>query len=183
MLRAMQAALVANPGLESGPWLVRVVTEYMKLFPAEKAAIVDALDDTSHGVFVDAAAASLWREHYLAALRLDVGRLNREGLAAARKRWREQVLADPAVLLSRLGPEVPCELPAVKVRLAAFDEEAPVRFDVNTVQAGILRLIPGIGEAEIGALLGARTARPFTGGDDFQKRAGLKPASLAALKF
>jgi hypothetical protein len=183
ILRAIQAAFTANPGLESGPWLVRVVTEYMKLFPEEKAAIVEALDDTSHGVFVDPAAARLWREHYLAALRLDVGGLNREGLAEARRHWREQVLADPAVLLSRLGPEVPCELPAAKVRLVAFDEEAAVRFDVNTVQTGILRLIPGIGETEIDALLAARTGRPFSGRDDFQKRAGLKPASLAALKF
>jgi predicted nucleic acid-binding OB-fold protein len=104
-------------------------------------------------------------------------------LAEARRHWREQVLADPAVLLSRLGPEVPCELPAAKVRLVAFDEEAAVRFDVNTVQTGILRLIPGIGETEIDALLAARTGRPFSGRDDFQKRAGLKPASLAALKF
>jgi hypothetical protein len=183
MLRAIGAALTANPQPESGPWLARVAAEYMKLFPEEKAAIVDALDDTSHGVFVDPAAASLWREHYLAALRLDVGGLNLEGLAAARKRWREQVLADPAVLLSRLGPEVACELPSARVRLAAFDEEAAVGFDVNTVQTGILRLIPGIGEAEIGALLAARNAGPFTGRDDFQKRAGLRPESLAALKF
>jgi DNA uptake protein ComE-like DNA-binding protein len=58
-----------------------------------------------------------------------------------------------------------------------------VRFDVNTVQTGILRLIPGIGETEIDALLAARTGRPFSGRDDFQKRAGLKPASLEALKF
>jgi hypothetical protein len=183
MLRAIESAFTANPKPESGPWLLRVVTEYMKLFPEEKAAIVDALDDTSHGVFVDPGAASLWREHYLAALRLDVGGLNLKGLAAARKRWREQVLTDPAVLLSRLGPEVPCELPSVKVRLAAFDEETPVRFDVNTVQAGILRLIPGISEAEIGAWLAARNTKPFTGREDFQERAGLKPASAAALKF
>ncbi|MGA2120349.1 MAG: hypothetical protein ABSH56_37205 [Bryobacteraceae bacterium] len=162
MLSAIQAAFTLNPGLESGPWLLRVVTEYMKLFPEEKTEIVNALDDTSHGVFVDPAAARLWRGHYLSALRLDVVGLNRAGLAEARRRWREQVLADPAVLLSRLGPEVPCELPSAKVRLAAFDEEAAVRFDVNTVQSGILRLIPGIGEAEIDAVLAARTVMPFS---------------------
>ena len=183
MLRAMHAALTANPDLESGPWLVRVVTEYMKLFPEEKTAIVDALDDTSHGVFVDPGAASLWREHYLAALRLDLAGLNIQGLVSARKRWRDQVLADPAVLLSRVGPEIPCELPSTKVRLVAFEDETPVRFDINTVQAGILRLIPGIGEDETGAWLAARNAKPFTGRADFEHRAGLKAASLAALKF
>ncbi|MGP8246324.1 MAG: hypothetical protein ACLQVN_17620 [Bryobacteraceae bacterium] len=183
MLRAIGAAFTANPDLQSGPWLVRVVTAYMKLFPAEKAAIADALNDTSHGVFVDPGAASLWSEHYLAALRLDVKGMNLEGLDRARKRWREQVLADPAVLLSRLGPEIPCELASTKVRLVALDEEAAVRFDVNTVQAGILRMIPGIGEAEISAWLAARNTKPFTGQKDFEERAGLKPASLAALKF
>jgi hypothetical protein len=109
--------------------------------------------------------------------------LNIQGLVSARKRWRDQVLADPAVLLSRVGPEIPCELPSTKVRLVAFEDETPVRFDVNTVQAGILRLIPGIGEDEIGAWLAARNARPFTGREDFAQRAGLKAASLAALKF
>lgn len=183
MLRAMHAAFTANPGLDSAPWLLRAVTEYMKLFPEEKAAIVDALNDTSHGVFVEPAAASLWKEHYLAALRLDMGKMNTQGLTAARKRWREQVLSDPAVLFSRLGPEVPCELPAAKVRIAVFGEEMTVRFDINTVQPGILRLIPGIGESEIGAWLAARAAKPFAGREDFQARAGLRPASLAALKF
>jgi hypothetical protein len=183
ILRAMHATFAANPGLESGPWLLRVVTEYMNLFPEEKAAIVDALNDTSHGVFVEPAAASLWNEHYLAALRLDIGKMNLQGLAAARKRWREQVLSDPAVLLSRLGPEVACDLPAVKVRIAAFGGEMTVRFDINTVQSGILRLIPGISEAEIGAWLAARRAKSFAGREDFQTRAGLRPASLAALKF
>ena len=183
MLRAMHAAFEANPDLEPGPWLVRVVMEYMKLFPEEKTAIVEALNDTSHGVFVAPAAASLWREHYLAALRLDVGGLNVNGLVSARKRWRDEVLADPPVLLSRIGPEIPCELPSAKVRIAAFEEETPVRFDVNTVQAGILRLIPGISEGEIGAWLAARGAKPFTGREDFEQRARLKAASLAALKF
>ena len=70
-----------------------------------------------------------------------------------------------------------------RVRIAAFGEEMPVRFDVNTGQPGILRLIPGISETEIGSWLGARSAKPFTGRADFQARAGLRPAILAAPKF
>jgi len=183
MLRAMHAAFTAHPELQSAPWLLRVAAEYMKLFPEEKAAIVDALNDTSHGVFIDPSAASLWKEHYLAALRLDVEKMNLPALLAARKRWREQVLADPAILRSRLGPEVACELPTVKVRLAALGAESTVRFDLNTVQPGIVRLIPGIGEAEVAQWLAARSAKPFTGREDFQARVGLRPATLAALKF
>jgi len=46
-----------------------------------------------------------------------------------------------------------------------------------------MRLVPGIGEPEIAAWLAARAAKPFAGPEDFRARAGLKPATLAALKF
>jgi len=183
VLRAMYATFQANPGLEPGPWLPRLASEYMKLFPEEKTAIVDALNDTSHGVFVDPGAVVLWRDHYLAALKLDMSRMNIQGVAAARKKWREQVLADPAVLVSRTGPEVACEAPSAKVRIAAFGDEMTVRFDVNTVQPGIMRLVPGIGEAEIAAWRAARVEKPFAGSGDFVARAGLKKETLAGLKL
>jgi hypothetical protein len=109
--------------------------------------------------------------------------MNLPGLMAARKRWREQSLADPAVLLSRLGPEIRCEVPAAKMRIAAFGDEMTVQFDVNTVQPGILRLIPAITEGEIAAWLAARSLKPFTSREDFQARAGLNAATLGALKF
>jgi len=181
-MQAMRAAFVSDGGLQPGPWLLRIVTAYMKLFPDEKAAIVDALNDTSHGVFIDPAAASLWKEHYLACLRLDQEKMNVQGLMAARKRWREQALADPAILLSRLGPEIPCEAPAAKVRIVMFGDPIPVRFDINTVQPGIMRLIPGISQAEIDSWLAARLAKPFASAEDFESRAGVK-SGLGALKF
>jgi hypothetical protein len=183
VLRTMHAVLAEKAELKSEPWLLRVVVEYVKLFPEEKAAIVDALNDTSHGVFVDPEAAALWKKHYLAALTLDVENLNLKGLTAARKGWREQVFADPAVLFSRLGPEIACELPGAKIHIAAFGEDLPVSFDANTVQPGVLRLVPGISEGEITALLAARTAKPFATAADFQARSGLKPPTLASLKY
>jgi hypothetical protein len=183
IMRAMYAAFQANPGLEPGPWLPRLVTEYMKLFPEDKTAIADALDDTSHGVFVDPAAPALWKEHYLAALKLDMSRMNIQGLTAARKKWRDQVLADPAILLSRLGPEVAGEVPSAKVRIAAFGEDLTVRFDVNTVQPGIMRLVPGIAESEIASWQSARAQRAFNDRADFFARAGLKKETLAGMKF
>jgi hypothetical protein len=189
IMRAMHAILgtpgtpaAGNPD-ESNPWLLKLVAEYMKQFPDEKTAIVDALNDTSHGVFVDPAALGLWRDHYLAALEIDVAKLNREGIAVARKRWREQVLADSGALLSRLGPELPCELPSRKVRIAAFGEESTVRFDLNTVQPGIMRLIPGIAEEEVSHWLAERVRAPFATPDDFRARQILAPAKLAALHF
>ena len=136
IMRATRAMFGAGSPDESNPWLLKLIAEYMKVFPEEKAAIVDALNDTSHGVFVDRGALALWKDHYLAAVEIDKAKLNLQGIAAARQRWREQVLADPGVLLSRLGPELPCELPSRKVRVAAFGEEMTVRFDLNTVQPG-----------------------------------------------
>ncbi len=84
-----------------------LVSRYMRLFPEERTAIVDALNELSHGVFVDSEAAGLWRAHYLASLL--------------------QALADPKSLLSRIGPEIVYKAPQVKVCL---------RFDVNTGQEG-----------------------------------------------
>jgi hypothetical protein len=183
IMRAMHAMFAAGNAAESNPWLLKLTAEYMKQFPEERATIVDALNDTSHGVFVDPAALGLWKEHYLAALRIDAAKMNMQGIMAARKRWREQVLADPGVLLSRLGPELPCELPSRKVRIAALGGDLTVSFDVNTVQPGILRMIPGITEEEISRWLTERAARAFATAEDFRGRQILPAAKLAALRF
>jgi len=183
MLRAMAAMFAAVKTDISTPWLLELVTQYMRLFPEERAGIVDALNDLSHGVFVDPGAGALWREHYLASLRLDLAHLNRDAINAARKRWREQVLADPQILFSRIGPEIVCTVPAVTVRLLAFGEDAPLRFDVNTVQEGILRLVPGIAEDEIARFAAERARAPFASAEDFRRRVGLRAATLAGLKM
>jgi hypothetical protein len=167
----------------SRPWLLDLVVEYAKQFPDEKAAVVDALNDLSHGVFVDSAAPKLWKEHYLATLRLDQPKMNIPAINAARKKWREQVLANPEILYSRVGPEIPCAVPGTKVRLEAFGEDAPVRFDLNTVQPGILRLIPGITESEISAWIELRNRSPFRSADDFRSRGFLRPSTLVAIQF
>jgi hypothetical protein len=181
MLRAMAAMFAAVKTDISTPWLLDLVTQYMRLFPEERAAIVDALNDLSHGVFVDSGAAELWREHYLASLRLDLAHLNRDAINAARKRWRERVLADPHALYSRIGPEIVCTVPAVTVRLVAFGEDAPLRFDVNTVQEGVLRLMPGISEEEIARWEAERAKAPFASDEDFRRRAALHATALAGL--
>ena len=177
---AMQAMFAAGGSDISSPWLVRLAVQYMKSFPDEKVALADALNDLSHGVFVDSGAAALWRDHYMATLRLDKKNMNQQGIAAARKKWREQVVADPRILYSQLGPEIPCSLPGTKVRLEAFGEDSPVQFDINTVQAAIVRTIPGIAADEVSNWM---SRRPFAGAEDFRRRAGLRDATLAALKF
>jgi hypothetical protein len=179
LLRAMHAMFAEVKTDISTPWLLELVTAYMRLFPEELGEIVDALDDLSHGVFVDASAAAMWREHYLASLRLDLEHLNRDAIDAARRRWREAVVADPRILFARIGPEIVCTAPAVKVRLVAFGEEAPLRFDVNTVQEGIMRLVPGGTEAWIGRWLGERSRVPFASPEDFRARVG----PVAGMKF
>jgi len=180
ILTAMRAMFAAGGSDISSPWLVRLAVQYMKLYPDEKAEFADALNDLSHGVFVDSRAAALWRDHYLATLRLDQKNMNREGIAAARKKWREMVVADPQVLNSLLGPEIPCSIPGTKVRLEAFGEDSPVRFDINTVQAAIVRMVPGISADEVSNWT---SRRPFASPEDFRRRAGLREATLAALKF
>jgi hypothetical protein len=167
----------------NAPWLLEFVVQFMKQFPDDRTTVVDALNELSHGVFVDAGAAALWKDHYFAALHLDMAHLNRDGIAAARKRWHDMVLADPSVLFSRLGPEIRCTVPGTHVRIAAFENDEPLTFDLNTVPPGILRIIPGIAETEITAWLTERARQPFTDPDDFRARGFLRAASLARLTF
>jgi hypothetical protein len=178
VLIAMHAMFADGNSDISSPWLLRLALAYMKQWPNEKTALADALNDLSHGVLVDPAAANLWRDHYLATLRLDQKNMNMAGITAARKKWREAVLADPQVLFSRLGPEIPSSIPGTKVRLEAFGEDSPVRFDVNTVQAAIIRMVPGIASDEVSNWI---ARRPFAGEEDFRRRAGLSAATLVAL--
>jgi hypothetical protein len=183
LMRAIQAAFAAAGNTRQQPWLPLLVREYMKMYPAEKQAITDALNDTSHGVFVDSEAASLWRRHYLAALRLDVAKMNPSEINAARKRWRTAVMADPDVLLSRIGPQVYCELIGPKIKLEAFPGDLRVEVDVNTVQTGVLRLIPGITDDEISRWLAERARKPFTGAEDFRSRSIVSVERLKTLNF
>lgn len=74
-------------------------------------------------------------------------------------------------------------MPGTKVRIAAFEEDSPVRFDINTVQPGILRLIPGITEAEVAQWLAERARKPYASVADFKARAGLRAATLAAMEL
>ncbi|HVN03802.1 MAG TPA: hypothetical protein VMT86_05245 [Bryobacteraceae bacterium] len=183
MLRAMHAMFADVKTDISTPWLLELVTHYMRLFPDDRTAIVDALNDLSHGVFVDAGAAAMWREHYLASLRLDLAYLNRDAINAARLRWRDEVLADPRVLYSRIGPEIVCTVPAVTVRLVAFEEEAPLRFDLNSAQEGVLRSIPGITDEEVARWMAERARLPFTDPAGFRRRAALRAGTLAGMRF
>jgi hypothetical protein len=109
--------------------------------------------------------------------------MNMAGITTARKKWRDSVVADPQVLYSQLGPEIACTVPGTKVRLVAFGEDAPVVFDLNTAPAGILRLVPGITEFEVTGWMEQRGKKPFASVEDFRARGGLRPATLATLKF
>lgn len=183
MLRAMAAMFASAKTVDAKPWLVHLVVEYMKLFPDEKGLVVDALNDLSHGVFVDADARRQWHEHYLAALQIDRKQMNLESIAAARKRWREQVLANPEILFSRLGSEIACTVPKQKIKIAVFGEEAPLLFDVNTAPAGILRLAPGITEDEVKGWTTERERKPFQSVKDFRERVRLSANVASGLTF
>ncbi|MEW6252386.1 MAG: hypothetical protein AB1716_17240, partial [Planctomycetota bacterium] len=165
------------------PWLPRFVETYMRLYPDESGEVVDVVLDLSHGVFVDAEAAALWREYYEAAVRLDLAGLPKERVQAARERWRAAVLADPKVLYSRLGPQLRCRVPERRVKLVALKRESELSFDLNTVEAGVVRMIPEIAPEEVERWLGERAKAPFRGVDDFDRRAALSPAVRQHLKM
>jgi hypothetical protein len=169
MLRAMRAVFAGSKMEEDTPWLPLLVAQYMKLYPEERDAVIDALNDLSHGVFVDSKAGELWRRHYLAALRLDLKDLQVSEIRGFRKQWHEAVAADPAVLLRLLGPQLSCEVKSVQVKLEAFGEASPLVFDVNTIQAALLPLVPGLTGDQRARWL---ASRPFSSLEQFGKVVG-----------
>lgn len=163
------------------PYLLHFLESYRELYPDEAAIALDAFLDLSHGVFVDPEAARLWRDHYMAALRLDIEALNREGIEAARSRWRGEATTRPELLYSRLGPQLECQVPGVSVELIAFGS-APLAFDLNTAQEGVLRLIPRLSEASLQRWLDERSREPFHDLVDFENRVGLETIVLNQLE-
>jgi hypothetical protein len=176
MLKAMQAMFARLHPQEDTPWLLEFVKSYMEAFPAERTEIVEVLNDLSRGVFVDPDAASVWRAHYMAALKLDLEHLNKTAILERRRSWNDRASKDPSILFSLLGPQIPCKVKTVTVRLEAFGEDEPLLFDVNTAEEGVLRTIPAMSEDLLNRWTGERSRQPFTSLDDFQKRVPGAPA-------
>jgi hypothetical protein len=183
LLRTIRQMLADGTQDADTPYLVALVTTYLALYPDDAAEVVDVFNDLSHGVFVDTAAPVLWREFYDTALCLDLERVPKDRINAARQQWREAVLANPVVLLERLGPQLACTVPAQRVVLVALRRASPLRFDLNTVEEGVIRLIAGINDEETQCWLRARQTRPFADAEDFRTRVALRDTVLNELRF
>lgn len=183
-LLTVLAELFASTRLDANtPYLPRFIEVYAQRFPDDAGDVIDVLMDLSHGVFVDPDAPTLWREFYTAALRLDLKQLPTERIQTARERWRAAVLADPRILYSRLGPQLLCLVPARLVTLVALGGAKPLMFDLNTVEEGIIAMIPGISPEEVQRWLAERARAPFENADDFRQRCALRDDVLAELRF
>lgn len=183
LLQAVQEVL-RRPDLgPDTPLLLEVILALARRVPAERREVLATLLDCSRGVLVDRDAAPMWRRHYLAALRQDLEQLELDAINTARRRWLAAALADPAVLASRLGPQLACTVEAVTVSLPGMGVDAPLRFDVNTAEEGVLRVIPGISEAEVARWLAERERTAFTSARDFRARVTLRPEVAAQLKM
>lgn len=183
LMRAIAAMLKRRPPQPDTPHLVYLVTTYCELYPDERDDLMWAFLDLTHGVFVDPAAADLWRQHYLAALSMDLENVGTADILAARQRWHGWLVQDPDLLLSLLGPQVHCTVPDVKVSLAALGAPVPLSFDVNTAEEGVLRLIPGIADEEVERWLNERAERPFFDAADLLDRVRLAEGVRDLLEF
>jgi len=181
MLAVLAEMFRSMPAGTDTPYLLRFAETFMRKYPSEAGEMADVLLDLSHGVFVDSRASGLWREHYLGALRLDLAERDNEKLNRIRSEWRTKVIDNPQVLYSRIGAQIRCEVPAVSVRLVAFGDAAPLSFDVNTVDEGIMHMIPGITESEVETWLLRRGEKAFKDVPDFNERSRLSENILANL--
>jgi hypothetical protein len=183
VMTALAEMFESKPFTPEAAYLVEFVESYRQLYPAEATEVLDVFLDLTHGVFVDPEATSLWREHYLAALKLDLSRLGRDTIEAARERWRAAVAKDAKLLYSRLGPQLRCEVAGQTVKLEGLGSETPLSLDVNTAEEGVLRLIPGISEAEVASWLAERARSPFADVQDFKGRVPLSEKVFGSLRF
>jgi hypothetical protein len=183
VLAALAEAFATMPFTSEEPFLLDFLTTYRRVSAADWGGVLDVFLDLSHGAFMDANAAALWRGHYLAALALDLARLDREGIDAARDRWHAAAAADPMALYARLGPQLRCEVTGREVRLAGLGGVRPLSMDVNTAEEGVIRLVPGITDGEVASWRAQRAVAPFASGADFRKRSGLSEKALSSLKF
>jgi hypothetical protein len=183
MLEAMAEMLASHARGASDPFLLLFVETYLRKFPSEASEIIDVLLDLSHGVFVDQDAATLWREHYLGALHLDLAELSNRKIEAARMRWRAEIAQDARILYRYLGPQIRAEVIGSTVTLIALGETRPLSFDLNTVEEGVMHLVTGISQAEVGSWIRARREKPFVDVSDFRLRSGLRATALARLLF
>lgn len=183
LLETLAATLKGGNLNADTPFLIHVVQESMKRYPDEVKETADVLLDLSHGVFVDSNAAKLWHDHYIGSLHFDVGEAKNQAIETARNQWRTEVMKNANALYSLLGPQLRIEVPEVSILLISFEEPAPLSFDANTVQEGILKMIPNISEAEAKAWMDQRNTKPFIDFDDFKKRCPLNDRALSQLKF
>jgi hypothetical protein len=165
------------------PFILSFVENYLKKYPDEGREVLDVFLDLSHGVFVDKNAAKLWHDHYLGALHLDIAEKENKAVEGARAQWRTQIIADPKILYSLLGPQVAVEIPEISILLVAFEESAPLAFDVNTVDEGIILMVPEITAEQKQSWMNQRTIKPFSDFEDFKKRSGLNEKTLQHIKL
>lgn len=165
------------------PYLLDIMVAWQHRYPAEYPEILDVFLDLSHGVFVDPDAGTLWKRTYLAALRLDMQGLGLQAIEQRRQQWRERVLRDPQVLYSRVGPELLCLAKGPEVQLMALGPAAPLYFDINTVQEGVLAMISQLTPAERERWLEERDQQPFQSYDDFTRRVPLNEQARSVLVF
>ena len=84
-----------------------------------------------------------------------------------------QVSAILKILASLLGPQIPVEIPGVSILVVAFEESAPLAFDVNTVEEGIIQMVPEISAKQKETWITQRAIKPFSDFEDFKTRCGL----------
>jgi hypothetical protein len=72
-----------------------------------------------------------------------------QALETARRRWRTEVIKHPKVLYAYLGPQIRCEVEGQSAILIALGKAAPLSFDVNTAEEGIIQMIPGITDSQV----------------------------------
>ena len=183
LLETLAATLSGGTLNAEVPFLIQIVKELMNRYPDEAKETADVLLDLSHGVFVDSNAAKLWHDHYIGSLHFDVGEAKNQAIETARDQWRTEVIKNSKVLDSMLGPQLRIEVPEVSILLISFEEPAPLSFDANTVQEGIIEMIPEISDTEVKIWMDQRNAKPFADFDDFKKRCPLNPKALSHLKF
>ncbi len=145
------------------PLLIDFIANIVQTYPHESPVLLGSFLDMSRGAFFKQFATQGSPE--------DTTKFGNDERALV----HITVTKNPKVLYEMIGPQIRCEIPALKNNSNCFD--------INTAGVETLKLIPGITMAEIESFMKQRAKAAFTSAKDFRSRSGIGKKTMKQMKF
>ena len=181
LFKCIYAMFKQFPPSADSPYLLELTEIMARQNQQQAKRAILILNDLSHGVFIDPDAAAVWKSIYTAAINMDLSYIKNAEDEKVRNAWNNKVLAQPSVLYAFIHKPVVCSVPKVNITLIALEDSSKLSFDLNTVEEGVIKLVPDITPAEVNNFMLERSHRAFENYADFEKRCNWSKETLNEL--